>query len=93
MSRPRRSAIPTTGDFGLYSSWGERGDVDCVLHDSELEVFADLAGELDADGFLRFVGGPANCGGGSRWAARHRGVFRRLVGEDVERRSGTRGRT
>ncbi len=42
---------------------GEGGEVDGVLDDAELEVVADLAGELDADGFLGFVGGAGDVGG------------------------------
>ena len=34
----------------------ERGQVDGVLHDAELQVVAHLHGELDADGLLRLVG-------------------------------------
>ena len=41
----------------MYSSWERRGEVDGVLDDAELEVVADLHGELDADGLLGLVGG------------------------------------
>ena len=34
----------------------QRRQVDRVLHHAELEIFADLHGDLDADGFLRFGG-------------------------------------
>ena len=41
----------------------EGGDVDGVLDDAELEVVADLHGELDADGLLCLVGGARDVGG------------------------------
>lgn len=40
----------------------EGGQVDRVLDDAELEVVADLHGELDADGLLGFVGGSCDVG-------------------------------
>src|SRR5690242_3614093 len=35
----------------------ERGQVDRVLNDAELEVVTNLPGELDADGLLGLIGG------------------------------------
>ena len=66
----------------------ERGEVDGVLDDAELEVVANLHGELDADGFLGFV----SCSGDVRGEddvveVEEGGVFEGLVVEDVE--SGT----
>ncbi len=40
----------------------ERGEIDGVLDDAELEVVADLHGELDADGLLGFVGRAGDVG-------------------------------
>ena len=69
----------------------ERGQVDGVLHDAELEVIAHLQGELDADGLLGFVGRAGDVGA-------EQDVFKRVVGrgfeglallgEDVERGAG-----
>ena len=38
----------------------ERGQIDGVLHDAELEIFAHLHRDLNADGLLRFGGGPGD---------------------------------
>jgi hypothetical protein len=64
---------------------GERGEVDGVLHDAELEVVADLHGQLDADGLLGLVG----CAGDVRREhdvveVEEGGVLERLLVEDVE---------
>ena len=50
-----RGHLDVGRDFGVLLL-GERGDVDGVLDDPELEVVAHLVGELDSDGFLGFVG-------------------------------------
>ena len=63
----------------------ERGDVDGVLDDTELEVVADLHGKLDPDGFLGLIG----CTGNVR-AQKHVveavvcRLLERLLAEDVE---------
>ena len=68
---------------------GEGGEVDGVLDDAELEVVADLHGELDADGFLRLVGRTGDVGGEDDVVELEEGgVFEGLVVEDVERGSG-----
>ena len=69
----------------MYSSCERRGEVDGVLDDAELEVVADLHGELDADGLLGFVG----CSGDVRGEddvveVEEGGVFEGLLVEDVE---------
>ena len=98
---PARSAIARAGmaeqlaeprghldvgrDFGVLFL-RERGDVDGVLHDAELEVVADLLGELDADGFLRLVGRAGDVRRKQHVLEREvRRVFERLGAEDVER--------
>ena len=75
-------------DFGVLL-FGERGDVDGVLDDAELEVVADLVGELDADGFLGFVGGAGDVRAEQDVVEAEVGrVLERLLAEDVERGAG-----
>ena len=63
----------------------ERGEVDGVLDDAELEVVADLHGELDADGLLGFVGGAGDVRGEDDVVeVEEGGVFEGLLVEDVE---------
>ena len=73
----------------MYSSCGERGDVDGVLHDAELEVVADLHGELDADGLLGLVGGSGDVRGEEDVVEIEEGrLLEGLRVEDVERGAG-----
>ena len=67
----------------------ERGEVDGVLDYAELEVVADLHGELDADGLLGFVGGSGDVGGEDDVVeVEEGGVLEGLLVEDVEGGSG-----
>ena len=69
----------------MYSSCGERGEVDGVLDDAELEVVADLHGELDADGLLGLVGGAGDVRGEDDVVEVEEGrVLEGLLVEDVE---------
>ena len=64
-------------------------EVDGVLDDAELEVVADLLGELDADGLLRLVGGTGDVRGEDDVVELEEGgVLEGLVVEDVERGPG-----
>jgi hypothetical protein len=75
-------------DFGVLL-FGERGDVDGVLDDAELEVVADLVGELDADGLLGFVGGAGDVRAEEDVVEAEVGrVLERLLAEDVEGSAG-----
>ncbi len=67
----------------------EGGKVDGVLDDAELEIVADLHGELDADGFLRFVGGAGDVWGEDDVVqVVEGGFFEGFLVEDVECGSG-----
>ena len=77
------------GATSVYSSCDERGHVDGVLHDAELEVVAHLLGELDADGLLRFVGRTGDVRREQDVVEVEEGrVLERLLAEDVERGAG-----
>ena len=63
----------------------EGGEIDGVLDDAELEVVADLHGELDADGLLGFVGGSGDVGREDDVVEGvEGGVLEGLLVEDVE---------
>ncbi len=82
---PRRSAISMKGGDLDVLLVGERGEIDGVLHDAELEVVADLHGELDADGLLGLVGRAGDVRGEDDVVqVEEGGVFEGLLMEDVE---------
>src|SRR6266851_1028139 len=67
----------------------EAGEVDGVLDDAELEVVANLHGELDADGLLGLVGGSGDVRGEDDVVeVVEDRLFERLLVEDVEGRAG-----
>ena len=67
----------------------ERGQIDGILHDAELEIVAHLAGDLNADRLLRFAGGAGNVRGENDVVQCEVGrLFGRLDGEDIEGRTG-----
>ncbi len=73
----------------MYSSCESDGQVDGVLDDAELEVVADLHGELDADGLLGLVGGSGDVRGEDDVVeVVEDRLFERLLMEDVERSPG-----
>ncbi len=77
------------GATSMYSSCERRWQVDGVLDDAELEVVADLHGELDADGFLGFVGGSGDVRREDDVVEiAEDGFLERLLVEDVERGAG-----
>ncbi len=67
----------------------ERGKVDGVLHDAELEILAHLHGDLNADGLLRFARGAGDVRREDDVVEFEVGrIFGRLDGEDIERSAG-----
>src|SRR5205085_3612490 len=65
------------------------GNVDRVLNHTVLEIFLNLLCDLDADGFLRFVGGSADVRGEDYVIERkQRGVLWGLFSEDIDGRGG-----